>query len=224
MKRAIRKDTFSPSAPRGSRGITVLTAVLLCAVLAAAVLAAVPLARGARANANASECNLAIESAQRKIDEMTVATGGELSEEEARQAATQSMKDWNELCPGGGDCRLIPREDGGYTLVCALHCPDAALRVRLCAESALEQLRSAAERQILRGGVEPADVEVHVNGRPLTVRWVRSGDELSADGKNRADACFTSEDGQAISGFCYADGGHTVRWSHEAGWTEDGRT
>lgn len=209
------------------RGVTRLTLLLLIAVIALAVIIAIPIAQRYLARSEDAACALAIASAQRKIDESEVLAGGELSAEEARLAATQAVKDWDELCPSGGDCYLLPKQ-GGYTVVCALHTDDAKLRTRLNADRALTKLREALDAERLMGRAAPETVPVTVNGEelPVLLTWAETGltrGTLSTSGYEGTVA-FYMTDGADVVYFSYADEVHCANWSDGAGWTGDSFT
>lgn len=203
------------------------SALLLIAVIALMVIIAIPIAQRYPARSEDAACALAIASAQRKIDESEVLAGGELSAEEARLAATQAVKDWDELCPSGGDCYLLPKQ-GGYTVVCALHTDDAKLRTRLNADRALTKLREALDAERLLGRAAPETVSVTVNGEelPVLLTWAETGltrGTLSTPGYEGTVA-FYMTDGADVVYFSYADEAHCANWSDGAGWTGDSFT
>lgn len=207
-------------------GVTWAAALLLAAVAVLAASLLVPWLRTYRESADASACAMALNEAQRKINDTAIVSGGSLTADEARRAATQNVKNFSELCPAGGDCGLLADGSGGYTVVCALHTSDAALRTRLNAENALERSRAALETALLREGTEPESLNVTLNGKPFTVDRVdglpqlRGGTRVSEGVDGTAAWCVT--DGGEIVEFCYADEEHNAAWRASEGWTLDG--
>ena len=78
---------------RSSAEMARLVVILAAAVLVMGTIIAVPIVRRYKMRTDASVCALAIDSAQRKIEDTALLSGGELSAEEAKLAVTQGLKD-----------------------------------------------------------------------------------------------------------------------------------
>ncbi len=206
------------------RGVSVWIVVMLLAVLAMLALCAAPSLRAAREANLSRACDIALAEAQRRIDEDATLSGYTLDADAARYAVVRDYKRWSELCPGGGDCWLMPKDGGGWTVVCALHTKDDRLKTRLNAENALRQLRTALDGVRGRGEEAPENVGVTINGAPLTVARVDQAPEIKRG--TRATSGYTGTvafysagaDGDAAY-FCYADPEHCVDWHGAGGWT-----
>ncbi|MBE6910464.1 MAG: hypothetical protein E7474_12985 [Ruminococcaceae bacterium] len=200
-------------------------AAFALAVLALMLTAGVSFVRRHREIAETEGCRIAVNEAQRKIVNAEVNAGGGISEEEAKLAATQDTKPWSQLCPGGGDCYLLPDKDGYFTVVCALHDPDEKQRTRLNAESAFEQIQKKLDTERLQGREVPKAIRVTLNGKALDAARTNSDIGLSRGTKYASNydgvIAFYLVNGETLQYFFYADEEHCAVWNLGVGWTGD---
>ena len=207
------------------QGISRLLALLLTAVAVLSAASLTPFILRYRDRAVSSGCNIAAESATRRIRESAVLKTGGLTPEEALAAANEVIQDFDRLCPTGGDYYLIPTEDGSYEAVCALHSPDLKLRTRLCAGKAMEQLQHELKIRNQIGEAPPEQVTATVNGSTLEILRVteeltlRSG-TASRDDLSGTVARYMAKNGKLVY-FCYADENHAAIWRDGDGWSGD---
>lgn len=207
-------------------GITRAAVVLLLGIIALSAAIIVPYIQHDRETAAAAGCAIAIEEAQRKIDDAMLLSGGNLDPPAARYAAVRDIKDWGELCPSGGDCALIKDGEKGYRVVCALHTSDYEMRTRLNSDNAYTRLRSELEACAQRGEAIPETVTVTINARPLTITLAETEPPISRGTRTTPGydgvVAFYGVEGDRLSWFCYADEEHCAFCREGLGWQLDG--
>jgi len=202
-----------------------LVAAAALAVLAAVLAVGLSAFRRHREAAETDGCRFAVSEAQKKIIGAEAAAQGPVSEETAKQAATMGTKPWSQLCPGGGDCYLVPDKDGFFTVVCALHGEDDKQRTRLNAEGALEQVQKKLDTDRLQGREVPKTIRLTLNGEPLDAARTNSDIGLSHGTKFAPNydgvIAFYLVNGETLQYFFYADEEHCAIWHLGVGWTGD---
>ncbi len=209
----------------GRGGISVVILILLAAVIVLAVLVSIPYIKSEKESAAAVDCRTTLAEAQRRIDQDALMNGGKLSEEAARYAAVREVKDWSELCPGGGECYLFPDEKGSYRVVCALHTDDHQLRTRLNSARALDLLSEQLLPVFALKESIPDTVTVTVNSRELAVTHAPQEPAIKRGTHSMPDyegtVAFFGDDGGKIVWFCYADEDYCAIWRDGEGWSGD---
>ncbi len=104
-----------------NRGVSRLVVIMTIAV----VLLALPIAWGiwtsVQAETQRRECDIAIGSAQRKLDDDFMMNPN-MTPEEAEEAATSEIRSLDDTCPAGGHYAIVKKKDGsGYRIYCELH-------------------------------------------------------------------------------------------------------
>ena len=205
-------------------GLSRLALILILAILVMLVVILVPMILPYFGQAEDTGCATAMKSAQRKLDN-TFVLDGEMTTEEAEKAATQAVKDFDDLCPAGGEIYLIRGGTTGYTVVCGLHDPDTHQRARLNAERTLERLEQALEREkILNENHDPVSLTVTLNSQNLVaVRdplrdGLRYGTDSTIDREGTL-AYYDLENGELVW-FNFADENYALTWTADKGWDD----
>ncbi len=209
---------------RADSGISVWIVLLLVGVLALLAIIAAPTAKRYRERANETACEVAVGEARYRVENAATLNGG-LSDEEAKNAAMQDLKSWDELCPSGGDCYVLLDENGGYQVVCALHTKDLALKTRLNASHALEELKEGLKAELLLRGAVPDKLTLTLNSRELVASRVDEEPTIkrgtrSTPGYEGTVALYRT-DGDQVVFLCYADEDHCAIWRADEGWSGD---
>ena len=204
---------------RARRGISIILVLMFLAVVALSVVVMIPYIQAYREESAATGCYIGLAEAQRKIDDTGILTGSELDEGEAKYAAVRELKDWTELCPSGGDCYVIPGQNGRQIVVCAYHTNDMKLKTRLNAGHAL------VETETRRYGTAPESFTVMVNSREQEVTRVEEEAPIkrgthSTPGYDGTVALYMAKDG-TVTYFCYANESYCAIWREKEGWTGD---
>ena len=103
---------------------------------------------------------------------------------------------------------------------------DAALRTRLNARRAWEQLERELKTQRLLG-VVPQSVTLTLNGKTYLALRVEEDPGLTrgtgATQQYQGTVIFYMADGEGMQRLAFADEEHCANWSRTGGWTEDAR-
>ncbi len=104
-----------------NRGISRLIVILIIAV----VILTIPIIWGVwervRSETERKECSIAVQSAQRKLDDEYL-LNPDMTMEEAKKAATSEIRSLEETCPSGGKYVVVKKKGGnGYRIYCELH-------------------------------------------------------------------------------------------------------
>ena len=156
------------------------------------------------------------------------------SEKEAKQTLDEVMPGRTDICPAHGEVYLIRREDGIFETLCGRHSRDKKKRARLNASRALELLSEELKKERQLTPEEPEDLEIRLNGDPLTCQRVRVEQDIhrgtaTTEGFEGIVAYYgvvgdgefgagELEDGE-ICYFLYADEDYCAIWHADDGWT-----
>ena len=205
-------------------GLSRLALILVLAILVMLAIILVPMILPYFSQAEDTGCATAMKSAQRKLDN-TYILDGEMTEAEAQRAATQAVKDFDDLCPAGGEIYLIRGGTTGYTVVCGLHDPDAHQRSRLNAARTLERVERALLREkTINNNDAPVSLTVTLNSRELVaVRdplrdGLRYGTDATMDREGTL-ASYDLENGELVW-FNFADENYALTWTADKGWSD----
>ena len=103
------------------RGIARLVIILVIAVLVLLIPILYSIFKNFKGDVDESECAIAVESAQKKLDAEYL-QNPDMTLEEAEEAATSGVRTLFDICPGGGECVVRERADGeGYEIYCLVH-------------------------------------------------------------------------------------------------------
>lgn len=104
-----------------NRGVSRLIVIMVIAVIALSIPIAYGIWTSFRADAERKECAIAVQSAQRKLDDEYL-MNPEMTHEEAESAATSEIRSLDTTCPSGGKYKVVKKKDGtGYRIYCELH-------------------------------------------------------------------------------------------------------
>ncbi|MCR5469135.1 MAG: hypothetical protein K6F37_09255 [Lachnospiraceae bacterium] len=102
-------------------GMARLVIILLAAVIILAAPIIWGIANSTKEDVDKSGCAIAVEAAQKKLDEDYI-TNPNMTLEEAVKSATSEVRSLDDICPGGGHCVVVEKKDGnGYEIYCELH-------------------------------------------------------------------------------------------------------
>ena len=207
-------------------GVARLVLILLIAALVLLAVVLVPMLAVYYNRADSRNCSIGIRSAQRKLANSYLLEG-DLTQEEAEQAATQAVKDFRDLCPSGGEIYLLKGGETGYTVVCGLHDPDYQERAHLNAGRVLARLEEELSRQqILSEDPAPETLSVMLNSQELIAvrdearQGLRYGTNATLD-LDGTLASYDLEDGEIVW-FNFADEHCSVTWTEADGWSDLG--
>lgn len=224
-------------APRGEKGAAKRETVLLALIIGISLAAVlVPAVRYFHARADAFGCASALSSANEQLDIKYLTDGG-FTAEEAKNAVAFAMNGWDDLCPGGGTVHLKKNEGEGtpFSVICGLHCPDAAVRTRLNAGFVLEQLKRVIVSERIQGENFPQSIIVNLNnkeynaaltdGEAAVKRGTKATSGVSGTvifyslaGYGEAGKSSGLSEGEVFY-FCFADEEHCAIWRSQEGWT-----
>ncbi len=106
---------------RDNRGISRLIVIMAIAVIALMIPIIWGICVNVRAQSQKRECDIAIGSAQRKLDDEYL-LNPDMTEIEAEEAATSMIRSLTDTCPSGGRYIVVKKKDGsGYKIYCELH-------------------------------------------------------------------------------------------------------
>ena len=210
---------------RSTHGISVVIILLVAAILVMVVLLFIPILETYGWNAGSLGCAIGIYSAQRKVDNTSILEMSDLTAEEAMKVATQSVADFSDLCPVGGEVYLEPRENGGFEVLCGIHDSNSLRRTRLNSGRALERLREKLDESKRRDEDFPENVSIKLNGTELLVTRTETDTGLnrgtnSVSGYEGTVAFYRLED-MDITYFSFADENHAATWRKGRGWDYD---
>lgn len=205
------------------RRTKILLACIVFLIVAAIVFRNVVSLHARAERMEARDCKLAMESAQQKIDK-EAARHDPYTEEQAKQAATQNVVSWEELCPYGGDCYLIS-DNGDYDIFCALHGEDKMLCTRLNSAKAFEQVDRELRAQRALEKPVPDSIPIRLNGETLTARRTDADPGFRRTGSAakgyKGTVVFYLADEEGLHGFFFADDYHCANWNEAEDWTGD---
>lgn len=208
------------------RGMTRAAALLLVLVAVMLCVVSVPVYRAYKYHADYLACLAALDSAQRRVAVDFVA-GDDGDAEDAKQTITAAMLGWDDLCPAGGNCYIVERDDEvHWHVVCGLHDDDAAERTRLNASYTLDNLREALREARSAGEPAPESVSLALNGRELIAQRVdadaglRRGTSTTKGQEGTVAYFMTDGEGEVIY-FGFADEDYCANWRVKDGWTGD---
>ncbi len=208
------------------RKTKILLACIALLLIAAIVFSNVVSLRARAKKMEARDCKLALEAAQQRIDKES-ARHDPYTEAQAKAAATQNVVAWEELCPYGGDCYLLP-DNGDYDVFCALHGEDKKLCTRLNAENALSQVDTELRAQQALGRPVPETVAVRLNGTTYTAERTDADPGFRRTGSAargyKGTVIFYLADENGLHGFYFADDYHCANWADSGEWTGDSQT
>ncbi len=181
-------------------------------------------------------CVIALDKAQTSLDLEDIQMGGHgLYYETALALMEKSQWAMATLCPGGGDCYLVPDPDADlldrefdpgktrYLVVCALHDEDEKRRVRLSAQHVLDQIETEIKHKRLIGVADPATATVMLNGKELNAYQrdveMTAGTYLTPGFEGTV--AFYSLDQDGVSRFSFADENYCANWRPLWGWEGD---
>lgn len=172
--------------------------------------------------ADATNCNIAIEKAERMLENGTVGQGT-LNLDEAKAIIDKSKWEREALCPAGGDYYVV--EEAGaaqpHRIVCGIHGSDSRERCRLNAQAARAHVDAALQDAAKRGEEVPASVTFTLNGKELTAEcradkmdrgtWITEGYE--------GTVAFYQVDDEGMTSFSFADEENAANWTRRGGWS-----
>lgn len=179
-------------------------------------------------------CVVALNKAQTALDTEDLQAGSHgLSYESAKAIMEKNQWAMETLCPGGGDCYLIPDPDADllkrefdegktrYVVVCGLHDDNDKRRTRLNAQNVLEQVQVEVKHKRLIGVADPASAEVTLNGKTMTAYQrdveMTAGTYLTP-GQDGTVAYYLLDD-DGVSRFSFADENYCANWKPLWGWS-----
>lgn len=103
------------------RGVSRIIVILLLAVIVLLVPIIIKSWNRFKWEVDKKECDIAVDSAQRKLDDEYLLKP-DMTKEEAELAATSEIRSLTDTCPGGGEYVVVKKRDGnGYEIYCKLH-------------------------------------------------------------------------------------------------------
>ena len=103
------------------RGVARLVVILVIAVLVLLIPILYSVWKNFQGDVDEGECAIAVQAAQKKLDEEYLTNPG-MTLEEAEIAATSGVRSLDDICPGGGRFVVEEREDGdGFKIYCTVH-------------------------------------------------------------------------------------------------------
>ena len=236
----INPEYIYPGRVCSKRGaVNRLTAVILILILIMLAIIAEPAFRYFKNRVREYGCGSALATAREQISYDYLYKGGGVSAEETKEVVTYAMLGWDDLCPAGGTCYIVPNTvaEPEYTVVCGLHDKDKKQACRLNASYVFEQLQAGILREQELGNAFPESFEAELNGKKLTVLLTdeetgfRHGTKRTNGvkgtvayymlaGHSSADTGAGAADGEIIY-FSFADENYCANWSVSDGWTGD---
>ncbi|MBO4418857.1 MAG: hypothetical protein J5789_03420 [Oscillospiraceae bacterium] len=224
-------------------GASRLTVVLLILVLVAVGIAAVPYVRQYLKDSEQSACEVAMESAYRKMTAdylLSLSSKSTPTSKDMRAAATYAMPSGDGLCPSNGTVYLIELDvdnEMPYEIVCGLHNRDDKRCTRLNASYVYTQIENAVFESGARGVPYPESVKFTLHNQEFTAVLVDdyTGLTRGTDKTNGLEGIvayysivghsdFGSNSGMQegeVWYFSYADENHCATWSTTRGWEGD---
>lgn len=227
---------------RGTRGLAWIFVVLLVLIIVLAVLSLVPSYRKYQERAKTLACATALDTARRQLASNFMLNGFENdSAENARDFIAYVMNGWDDLCPDGGSCYIVPKGDSllDWEVICGLHCADKKLCTRLNAYNVREQLKEALLQRQNAGEQYPESLPYTLHGKAGTALLVdenpglKRGTRTTPGYEESGTVVFYSLVGHSDFGadsgmkdgklwfFSFADEQHCANWSYHDEWTGD---
>ena len=231
------KDSVMSQKLKSQSGVSVVVLVLsvACAVMMLIVFGE-PLFVAVRDRMATYGCSVAVNKAQNMINMEIIQSGaGGVTLARAEEILAKSKWAMDELCPGGGECRLVaenaseenddePDAKRRYTVVCGLHDENLQRRTRMNAKAALEKIDTEIRhKRLIVADEDPKSVTVSLNGKELAavkqdIEFTRSLYYSSGYGGTVA---FYDLDGEGVSHLAFADENYCANWRRDWGWDGD---
>ena len=217
-------------------GMSRIVALLLVLIAAMLVVIALPSWKDFRVRAEKVACEQALESARDGliIDYLNNNEAG--TAQDAMATLDEVLPARANICPAGGTIYLVRNGKGIFEPICGLHDSDERKRCRLNASRALELAQEALEEAYKTSEEIPSELEITLNGKPLTCVRVHEAlnlrrgtsstngydgivafygiagqDEFDTQFAKAGDICY----------FIYADEFRCAAWKAKDDWTGD---
>lgn len=217
-------------------GVNRVVALLLVLIAVMLVVIALPGWKDYKIRAEKLACEQALKSARDGliIDYLNNNESGTV--QDAMATLDEVLPARANICPAGGTIYLVRNGKGVFDPICGLHEPDERKRCRLNASRALELAQQALEAAREKSDVIPEELEITLNGKPLTCERVHEALNLrrgtaSTHGYEGIVAFYgiAGEDGFEtqfakpgdICYFIYADEFRCAAWKAKDDWTGD---
>ena len=231
-----------PSKLHKTQGIIWPIVILLVAITVMSIIVLIPNYKAMQRQGQTVACATALDTARRQLASNFMFNGFEDGKaEEAKEFVTFVMNGWDDLCPEGGNCYIIPNTKGemSWDIVCGLHCADKKLCTRLNAENVREQIIKGLRDARIDGIPFPETLPFTLHHKNYTALLVdeesglKRGTRLTM-GKEKAGIVayygimghsdFGADSGAKEGSLCYfsfADEEHCANWDYREEWTGD---